>query len=124
MPAQTRVPADEDWRSAILVGCRTPSERFGDEVPRHGSPPADEARRTVVETVPGFIDHEAEAANAILVGRYEVAALLGRTAVAAEARDALRHTRMLIRPERRNHDPIGGMFLRSEERRVGKECRL
>ena len=84
MPLEPRMPDDEEGRDVVLVGGRAPARGFGDEVPRHWSPPSDEARRTVVETMPRFIDDEPKAAGIVFVrGSADVAALFGGVAIAA-----------------------------------------
>lgn len=72
------MPDDEDRRFAVLASGRAPTEGFGNEAPGHGSPPADEGGGAGVDLVAGLIDHEAEAADAIFVGRDEEATLLSR----------------------------------------------
>ena len=54
-----------------------------------------------------LIDHEAEAADVILIRRDEIAALLGGGSIAGERGDAFGHTGVLIAPDCRNHDPVG-----------------
>jgi hypothetical protein len=82
-----------------LVGDRAPAKGFGDEVPGHWSAPSDEVRGTVVETVPRFIDDEAETARAVFVRGDEIAALFGRAAIAAKCGDAFRHAGMVVRAD-------------------------
>jgi hypothetical protein len=57
-----------------------------------------------------FIDHEAESANVIFVGRHEIAPLLGRAAIAAERGDAFCHATMVIGADGRDYDPVGGVI--------------
>jgi hypothetical protein len=75
-PTQTRVKDRKKRRRTVSIGRRAPAEGFGDEVSAHGSSPASEARRAAVETVPGLIEDEAEAAGVVFVARDEVATLL------------------------------------------------
>jgi hypothetical protein len=96
MPFEPRMLADKDGRDAVLVGGRAPAEGFGDEVPGHGSPPSDEVRGTVVETVPRFIDDEAEAAGIVFVRGDEIATLFGRAVIAAQRGDAFGHAGMVV----------------------------
>src|SRR5260221_13928917 len=110
MRSKPRMPDDEDGRCAVLVSGGAPAEGFGDEAPGHGSPPSDEVGRTAVESVARLIDHEAELADVMFVGRHEIAPLLGRAAIAAERGDAFCHATMVIGADFRNHDPLRGLI--------------
>jgi hypothetical protein len=57
-----------------------------------------------------LIDHEAESADVVFVGRYEIAPLLSRAAIAAERGDAFRHATLVIGTDGRDHDPVGGVI--------------
>ncbi|RWV83324.1 hypothetical protein GW17_00055085 [Ensete ventricosum] len=103
------MPDDEERDFAILVRGCAPAEGFGDQAPGHGSPPSDEVGGTSVELVARRIDHEAETADMVFVGRHEIAALLDRAAITAERGDAFGHAGMVIGANGRDHDPVGGV---------------
>ena len=78
MPSKPGMPDDEDGVAPSSSAAARQPKALAMRRQGMGSPPSDEVGGTAVESVARLIDHEAEAADVIFVGRDEIAPLLGR----------------------------------------------